>query len=101
MSRIQLALEVDDIEAATTFHARLFGVEPAKTRPGYANAAITDPPLTPVLLENPGQGFAPVDRDELPRPLAGSAELQGACPASAHALLRPAPVPARPRTGGR
>lgn len=56
MSRIQLALNVDDVEAATAFYATLFGTEPAKTRPGYANFAITDPPLKLVLLENPGQG---------------------------------------------
>jgi catechol 2,3-dioxygenase-like lactoylglutathione lyase family enzyme len=56
VSRIQLALNVDDIEAATTFYSRLLGTEPAKTRPGYANFAVTDPPLKLVLLENPGQG---------------------------------------------
>ncbi|MGY1617192.1 ArsI/CadI family heavy metal resistance metalloenzyme [Geodermatophilus sp. SYSU D00691] len=56
MSRVQLALNVDDVEAATAFYAKLFGTEPAKTRPGYANFAIADPPLKLVLLENPGQG---------------------------------------------
>jgi len=56
MSRIQLALNVDDVEAATAFYARLFGTEPAKTRPGYANFAVADPPLKLVLLQNPGQG---------------------------------------------
>jgi catechol 2,3-dioxygenase-like lactoylglutathione lyase family enzyme len=56
MSRIQLALNVDDVEAATAFYATLFGTPPAKTRPGYANFAIADPPLKLVLLENPGQG---------------------------------------------
>jgi catechol 2,3-dioxygenase-like lactoylglutathione lyase family enzyme len=56
MSRIQLALNVDDIEVATAFYSKLFGVEPAKTRPGYANFAIADPPLKLVLLENPGTG---------------------------------------------
>ena len=56
MSRIQLALNVDDVEQATAFYARLFGTEPAKTRPGYANFAIASPPLKLVLLENPGQG---------------------------------------------
>ena len=56
MSRIQLALNVDDVEAATTFYTALFGTGPAKTRPGYANFAIADPPLKLVLLENPGQG---------------------------------------------
>ncbi|SDX74678.1 Glyoxalase/Bleomycin resistance protein/Dioxygenase superfamily protein [Geodermatophilus africanus] len=56
MSRIQLALDVDDVEAATAFYAKLFGTEPVKTRPGYANFAIADPPLKLVLLENPGSG---------------------------------------------
>jgi catechol 2,3-dioxygenase-like lactoylglutathione lyase family enzyme len=56
MSRIQLALNVDDIEQATAFYSKLFGTEPAKRRPGYANFAIAQPPLKLVLLENPGQG---------------------------------------------
>src|SRR5580658_7699362 len=56
MSRVQLALNVNDIEAAVSFYTRLFGTEPAKRRPGYANFAIAEPPLKLVLLENPGQG---------------------------------------------
>ncbi|HTX25581.1 MAG TPA: ArsI/CadI family heavy metal resistance metalloenzyme [Streptosporangiaceae bacterium] len=56
MSRIQLALNVDDIDEAVSFYTALFGTEPAKRRPGYANFAITEPPLKLVLLENPGQG---------------------------------------------
>src|SRR3954447_7974744 len=56
MSRIQLALNVDDIDEATAFYTKLFGTEPAKTRPGYANFAIANPPLKLVLLENAGQG---------------------------------------------
>jgi catechol 2,3-dioxygenase-like lactoylglutathione lyase family enzyme len=56
MSRIQLALNVDDVEAATAFYAKLFGVEPAKTKPGYANFAVPNPPLKLVLLQNPGRG---------------------------------------------
>lgn len=55
-ARVQLALNVDDVEVATAFYSRLFGVEPAKTRPGYANFAIDSPPLKLVLLENKGQG---------------------------------------------
>src|SRR5688572_20917126 len=53
-SRVQLALNVDDIEAATRFYQRLFGVEPAKQRPGYANFEVADPPLKLVLFEAPG-----------------------------------------------
>src|SRR5574340_1637090 len=56
MSRLQLALIVTDIDKAVAFYSKLFGTEPAKVRPGYANFAITDPPLKLVLLENPGQG---------------------------------------------
>ena len=56
MSRIQLALNVNDIDEAVRFYTGLFGTEPAKRRPGYANFAITEPPLKLVLLENPGQG---------------------------------------------
>ncbi|HEX6445135.1 MAG TPA: ArsI/CadI family heavy metal resistance metalloenzyme [Streptosporangiales bacterium] len=56
MSRIQLALNVNDVETATAFYAKLFGVAPAKTRPGYANFVVENPPLKLVLLENPGQG---------------------------------------------
>jgi catechol 2,3-dioxygenase-like lactoylglutathione lyase family enzyme len=56
MSRVQLALNVDDVDAAVDFYAKLFGTEPAKRRPGYANFAISEPPLKLVLLENPGQG---------------------------------------------
>jgi catechol 2,3-dioxygenase-like lactoylglutathione lyase family enzyme len=55
-SRVQLALNVNDIDQAVAFYTSLFGTEPAKRRPGYANFAITEPPLKLVLLENPGQG---------------------------------------------
>src|SRR5580693_1012683 len=44
MSRVQLALNVNDIEEAVSFYTRLFGTEPAKRRPGYANFAIAEPP---------------------------------------------------------
>jgi catechol 2,3-dioxygenase-like lactoylglutathione lyase family enzyme len=56
VSRVQLALNVNDIDEAVTFYSKLFGTEPAKRRPGYANFAIAEPPLKLVLLENPGQG---------------------------------------------
>jgi catechol 2,3-dioxygenase-like lactoylglutathione lyase family enzyme len=56
VSRVQLALNVNDIDEAVSFYSRLFGAEPAKRRPGYANFAIAEPPLKLVLLENPGQG---------------------------------------------
>ncbi|MET9490007.1 ArsI/CadI family heavy metal resistance metalloenzyme [Nocardia sp. NPDC006630] len=56
MSRIQLALNVDDLDQAVAFYSTLFKTEPAKRKPGYANFAITEPPLKLVLLENQGQG---------------------------------------------
>ena len=56
MSRVQLALNVNDIDEAVAFYTRLFGTGPAKRRPGYANFAVAEPPLKLVLLENPGQG---------------------------------------------
>ena len=56
MSRVQLALNVDDLEGAVDFYSKLFDTTPAKLRPGYANFAIDDPPLKLVLFEQPGQG---------------------------------------------
>ena len=50
MSRVQLALRVSDLEGSIHFYSSLFGVEPAKRRPGYANFAVTEPPLKLVLL---------------------------------------------------
>ncbi|MFB7124463.1 ArsI/CadI family heavy metal resistance metalloenzyme [Kitasatospora sp. NPDC056273] len=56
MSRVQLALRVADLEGSIAFYAKLFGTEPAKRRPGYANFAITEPPLKLVLIEGePGE----------------------------------------------
>jgi catechol 2,3-dioxygenase-like lactoylglutathione lyase family enzyme len=54
--RVQLALNVKDLAESVAFYTKLFGTEPAKVRPGYANFAIAEPPLKLVLLENPGQG---------------------------------------------
>lgn len=56
MSRIQLALNVDDLDTAIRFYSRLFRTEPAKRKPGYANFVIADPPLKLVLLQNAGAG---------------------------------------------
>jgi len=53
MSRVQLALNVSDLEASVEFYASLFGVSPHKRRPGYANFAVNDPPLMLVLIEVP------------------------------------------------
>ena len=56
MSRVQLALNVDDLDAAVEFYSKLFDTQPAKRRAGYANFAVAQPPLKLVLLENPGSG---------------------------------------------
>lgn len=56
MSRVQLALNVDDIDRAVEFYSKLFATDPAKRKPGYANFAIADPPLKLVLVEHPGHG---------------------------------------------
>ena len=55
MSRLQLGLNVDDLEAAVDYYSKLFNTEPAKIEPGYANFAIADPPLKLVLFEGAGQ----------------------------------------------
>ncbi len=56
MSRVQLALNVDDLDEAITFYSKLFNTAPAKVKKGYANFAIAEPPLKLVLLQNPGKG---------------------------------------------
>jgi catechol 2,3-dioxygenase-like lactoylglutathione lyase family enzyme len=61
MARVQLALNVSDLDEAIAFYRRLFATPPTKVRPGYANFAIADPPLKLVLLEQPetrGSGVA-------------------------------------------
>jgi catechol 2,3-dioxygenase-like lactoylglutathione lyase family enzyme len=56
MSRIQLALNVEDLDTAVEFYSKLFATEPAKVRPGYANFAVEHPPLKLVLFEKHGEG---------------------------------------------
>jgi catechol 2,3-dioxygenase-like lactoylglutathione lyase family enzyme len=63
MSRVQLALRVADLDGSVAFYSKLFGVEPAKRRPGYANFAIAEPPLKLVLLE--GEPGRPTAMDHL------------------------------------
>ena len=55
MSRIQLALNVSNLEEAVDFYSRFFKSEPAKMRPGYANFALDEPPLKLVLIEGGGE----------------------------------------------
>ena len=63
MSRVQLALRVSDLDGSVAFYAKLFGVEPAKRRPGYANFAVDQPPLKLVLIE--GEPDQPTVMDHL------------------------------------
>lgn len=63
MSRLQLALRVADLESSIAFYSSLFGTEPAKRRPGYANFAIAEPPLKLVLIE--GEDQKPTVMDHL------------------------------------
>lgn len=56
MSRVQLALNVSDIDEAVDFYTKLFATAPTKRKPGYANFAIVDPPLKLVLIEGDGGG---------------------------------------------
>ncbi|MGH9019258.1 MAG: ArsI/CadI family heavy metal resistance metalloenzyme [Acidimicrobiales bacterium] len=56
MSRVQLALNVSDIDAAVAFYSTLFGTGPSKRRPGYANFALSEPPLKLVLIESDVHG---------------------------------------------
>lgn len=54
MSRVQLALNVSDLTESIAFYSKVFGTEPAKVRNGYANFAISEPPLKLVLIEGVG-----------------------------------------------
>jgi catechol 2,3-dioxygenase-like lactoylglutathione lyase family enzyme len=63
MSRVQLALRVSDLEASIAFYSSLFGIEPAKRRPGYANFAVAEPPLKLVLIK--GEAGQPTVMDHL------------------------------------
>jgi len=51
MARLQLALNVTDLEAAVSFYGDLLDATPHKRRPGYANFEVSDPPLKLVLFQ--------------------------------------------------
>jgi catechol 2,3-dioxygenase-like lactoylglutathione lyase family enzyme len=55
MPRVQIALNVSDLDGAVEFYSKLFATKPAKVRPGYANFAVADPPLKLILVEGSGQ----------------------------------------------
>lgn len=76
MSRVQLALRVSDLEASVAFYSSLFGVEPAKRRPGYANFAVTEPPLKLVLIE--GEAGQPTVMDHLGVEVGSTGEVKDA-----------------------
>ncbi|MGC9671570.1 ArsI/CadI family heavy metal resistance metalloenzyme [Planosporangium sp. 12N6] len=76
MSRVQLALRVSDLEGSVAFYSKLFGVEPAKRRPGYANFAVEEPPLKLVLLE--GEPDQPTVMDHLGVEVFSGDEVQAA-----------------------
>lgn len=76
MSRLQLALRVSDLEASIDFYSKMFSTEPAKRRPGYANFAITEPPLKLVLME--GESDAATALDHLGVEVSSTAEVNAA-----------------------
>ncbi len=76
MSRVQLAMRVSDLEGSVAFYRSLFGVEPARRRPGYANFAITEPPLKLVLIE--GVPDQPTVMDHLGVEVQDAAEVDSA-----------------------
>jgi catechol 2,3-dioxygenase-like lactoylglutathione lyase family enzyme len=76
MSRVQLALRVSDLDASIAFYRRLFGTEPAKLRPGYANFAIAEPPLKLVLIE--GEAGEETRMDHLGVEVESSADVDAA-----------------------
>jgi catechol 2,3-dioxygenase-like lactoylglutathione lyase family enzyme len=82
MSRLQLALNVNDIDAAVEFYSTLFDTPPAKRRPGYANFAIDSPALKLVLFENPAEtgtlNHLGVERDSMDEVQAEADRLESA-----------------------
>ena len=75
MSRVQLALNVSDLDEAIDFYSKFFGATPAKVRPGYANFAIAEPPLKLVLVEGVGE---PGSNNHLGVEVASTDEVQAA-----------------------
>ena len=79
--RLQLALNVSDIDTAVDFYSRLFATEPTKRKPGYANFEVAEPPLKLVLIEGPGGGtlnHLGVETDSGDQVMAAEARLAGA-----------------------
>ena len=78
--RLQLALNVEDIDEAVEFYSKLFGVEPAKRRDGYANFAVDEPPLKLVLFETAGEGGRSTTSASKPRPRTKCSRHNGVLP---------------------
>ncbi|HRY10901.1 MAG: VOC family protein [Actinobacteria bacterium] len=79
MSRVQLALNVSDLEESVAFYSQVFGVEPHKRRPGYANFEIAEPPLKLVLFEDAERGEGTAGAlNHLGVEVGSTAEVQGA-----------------------
>ena len=91
MSRVQLSINVSDLDAAVEFYSRLFGTAPAKLRPGYANFAVSDPPLK-LVLNAPGNG-APGTINHLGVEVDSAGEVHAAEARLAHGGLAPTPEP--------
>ncbi|MCB1269822.1 MAG: VOC family protein [Microthrixaceae bacterium] len=80
MSRVQLALNVTDVDAAVDFYSKLFATPVAKRKPGYANFEIADPPLKLVLFEAAEGGrlnHLGVETDSADQVVAAEARLAG------------------------
>ena len=88
MSRVQLALNVADLDSAVVFYTKLFGTEPAKLRPGYANFAVAAPPLKLILIEGHGM---PGTLNHLGVEVESSDEVRAAHERLVHAGLAAAP----------
>ena len=96
--RLQLALNVDDLDAAIDFYTRMFGVGPVKVKPGYANFAIASPPLKLVLFSGAGE---PGTINHLGVEVATADEVgRGRAAARAPTASRP-PTWSRPRVASR
>jgi hypothetical protein len=51
--RLQLALNVTDLDEAIDFYSKMFDTAPYKVKPGYANWEVENPPLKLVIFERP------------------------------------------------
>ena len=99
MSRVQLALNVDDLDEAITFYSKLFNIEPAKVKPGYANFAVVEPPLKLVLLKTPAMVAPSTTSESKSPPATPSTPKSPGSPTKAYSPTKSSAPPAarRPR----